>query len=101
MHVTGDVQNKSQHIAAGSAPAGLHAMEYFGLVCSFSLVSLSIMHEVVGEVILPNTFFKTAQLHLESHSGSYFLKTHSFTSEVELCQTSPLYIYIYILSDVD
>ena len=30
--------------------------------------SLSTMHEVVGEVILPNTFSKTAQLHLESHS---------------------------------
>jgi len=26
------------------------------------------MHEVVGEAILPNTFSKTAQLHLESHS---------------------------------
>jgi len=30
--------------------------------------SLSIMHEVVGEAILPNTFSKTAQLHLESCS---------------------------------
>jgi len=30
--------------------------------------SLSTMHEVVGEAILPNTFSKTAQLHLESHS---------------------------------
>jgi hypothetical protein len=29
--------------------------------------SLSTMYEVVGEAILPNTFFKTAQLHLESH----------------------------------
>jgi len=29
--------------------------------------SLSTMHEVVGEAILPNTFSKTAQLHLESH----------------------------------
>ena len=30
--------------------------------------SLSTMHEVVGEAILPNTFSKTAQLHVESHS---------------------------------
>jgi len=30
--------------------------------------SLSSMHEVVGEAILPNTFSKTAQLHLESCS---------------------------------
>jgi len=30
--------------------------------------SLSTMHEVVDEAILPNTFFKTAQLQLESHS---------------------------------
>jgi len=30
--------------------------------------SLSTMHEVVGEAILPNTFSETAQLHLESHS---------------------------------
>ena len=30
--------------------------------------SLSTMHEVVGEAILPNTFPKTAQLYLESHS---------------------------------
>jgi len=30
--------------------------------------SLSTMYEVVGEAILPNTFSKTAQLHLESHS---------------------------------
>jgi len=36
--------------------------------CSFSLISLSTMHEVVGEAILSNTFSKTAQLHLESHS---------------------------------
>jgi len=38
-----------------------------------SLLQLSIsffstMHEVVGEAILPNTFSKIAQLHLESHS---------------------------------
>jgi hypothetical protein len=46
------------------------------------------MYEVVGEAILPNHFSKTAQLHLESHSSSYFLK-NSFTSEVELCQTTP------------
>jgi len=37
-------------------------------------LSLSIMHEVVGEAILPNIFSKTAQLHLESHPRSYFLK---------------------------
>jgi len=30
--------------------------------------SLSTMHKVVGEAILPNTFSKTAQLYLESHS---------------------------------
>ena len=39
--------------------------------CSFFLISLSqvsTMHEVVGKAILPNTFSKTAQLHLESHS---------------------------------
>ena len=30
--------------------------------------SVSTMHEVVGEAILSNTFSKTAQLHLESHS---------------------------------
>jgi len=36
--------------------------------------SLSSMHEVVVEAILPNIFFKTAQLHLESCSWSYFLK---------------------------
>jgi len=30
--------------------------------------SLSTMHEVVGKAILPNTFSKTAQLHVESHS---------------------------------
>jgi len=35
---------------------------------SLSLISLSTMHEVVCEAILPNTFSKTAQLHLESHS---------------------------------
>jgi len=29
--------------------------------------SLSIMHEVVGEAILSNTFSKTVQLYLESH----------------------------------
>jgi len=28
--------------------------------CSFSLISLSTMHEAVGEAILPNTFSKTA-----------------------------------------
>ena len=42
-------------------------------------LSLSIMHEVVGEAILPNIFSKTAQLHLKN----------SFISEVELCQTNP------------
>jgi hypothetical protein len=30
--------------------------------------SLSTMYEGVGEAILPNTFSKTAQFHLESHS---------------------------------
>jgi len=30
--------------------------------------SLSTMHEVAGDAILPNTFSKTAQFHLESHS---------------------------------
>jgi len=30
--------------------------------------SLSSMHELVDEAILPNTFSKTAQLHLESCS---------------------------------
>jgi hypothetical protein len=35
---------------------------------SLSLISLSSMHEPVGEAILPNSFFKTAQLHLESCS---------------------------------
>jgi len=52
------------------------------------LVSLSTMHEVVGEAILLNTFSKTAQFHIKSCSLSYFLKKQ-FTSEVELCQTSP------------
>jgi hypothetical protein len=44
------------------------------------------MQEVVGEAILPNTFSKVAQLHLESCSWNYFRK-NNFTSEVELCQT--------------
>jgi len=35
---------------------------------SFPHFSLSSMHKVVVEAILPNTFFKTAQLHLESCS---------------------------------
>jgi len=30
--------------------------------------SLSTMHKVVGEAISPNTFSKSAQFHLESHS---------------------------------
>jgi hypothetical protein len=30
--------------------------------------SLSTMHEVAGDAILPNTFSKTAQFHLESYS---------------------------------
>jgi hypothetical protein len=38
------------------------------------LVSLSTMHEVVGEAILLNTFSKTAQFHIKSCSLSYFLK---------------------------
>jgi len=47
------------------------------------------MHEVVCEAILPNTFSKTAQLHLEKSLMKLFSKKNSFTSEVELCQTSP------------
>jgi len=39
---------------------------------SLSLISLSTMHKVVCEAILPNTFSKIALLHLESHSWSYF-----------------------------
>jgi hypothetical protein len=35
---------------------------------SLSHFSLSSMQEVVGEAILPNTFSKVAQLHLESCS---------------------------------
>jgi len=38
------------------------------LQLSLSHFSLSTMHEVVCEAILPNTFSKTAQLHKESHS---------------------------------
>jgi hypothetical protein len=41
---------------------------------SLSLISLSSIHEVVGEAILPNTFSKTTQLRLESWSESHFLK---------------------------
>jgi len=37
--------------------------------------SLPSMYEVVGEVILPNSFFKIAQLHLESYSWSCLKKT--------------------------
>jgi hypothetical protein len=33
---------------------------------SLPYFSLSSMHEVVSEAILPNTFFKTVQLHLGS-----------------------------------
>jgi len=55
--------------------------------------ALSTMHEVVDEAILSNTFSKTAQLHLESCSWSYFLKKQ-LTNEVELCQTSPIYVPI-------
>ena len=35
---------------------------------SLTHFSLSTMHEVVGEAILLNTFFKTTQLYLESCS---------------------------------
>jgi len=55
---------------------------------SLPYFSLSSMHEVIGEVVLPNSFSKTTQLHLESCSRSFLLK-NSFTSEAELCQTGP------------
>jgi len=35
---------------------------------SLTHFSLSSMHEAVGEAVLPNSFSKTAQLHLESCS---------------------------------
>ena len=38
----------------------------------FSLLS---MHEAVGEAVLPNSFSKIAQLHLESCSKSYLKNT--------------------------
>jgi hypothetical protein len=38
------------------------------LILALSLISLSAMHEVVDETVLPNSFSKTAQLHLESCS---------------------------------
>jgi len=38
------------------------------LQLSPTFISLSSMQEVVGEAILPNTFPKTTQLHLESYS---------------------------------
>jgi hypothetical protein len=43
-------------------------LEKSRLLQFLSHFSLSTMHEVVGEAIFPNTFSKTAQLHLESHS---------------------------------
>ena len=55
---------------------------------SFPHFSLSSMYEVVGEAVLLNIFSKTVQLHLKSCLWSCFQK-NSFTSEVELCQTSP------------
>jgi hypothetical protein len=39
------------------------------------------MHEVVGEAILPNSFFKTSQLPRKLHV--------KLTDEAELCQTGP------------
>jgi len=49
-------------------------LEKSSLLQLLSHFCLSTMHEVVGEAILPNIFSKTAQLHLESHLLSYFLK---------------------------
>jgi hypothetical protein len=48
---------------------------------------LSSMYKIIGEAILPNNFFKTAKLYLESCSRSFFFKKNNFTSEAELCQT--------------
>jgi len=42
-------------------------LEKSSLLQLLSHFSLSTMQEVVGEAILPNTFSKTAQLHLESY----------------------------------
>ena len=46
--------------------------------------SLSTMHEVVGEAILPNSSASSRKSLIK-----LFSKKNSFTSEVEVCQTSP------------
>ena len=46
------------------------------------------MQKVVDEAILLNTFSKTAQLHLENYSWSYFSKKKSSFIRLYLAQLS-------------
>jgi hypothetical protein len=50
--------------------------------------SLSSMHEVVGEAILPNTFFQNSSASSRKLFIKLFSKKNNFTSKVELCQIS-------------
>ena len=52
------------------------------------LISLSTMHKVVGEAILPNIFFQNSSASSRKSLIKLFFKKNSFTSEVEACQTN-------------
>ena len=58
--------------------------------------SLSTMHEVVCEAILPSTFSKTAQLHQENHSWSYFLRKTALLVKLSCAKQAlhPTYVFV-------